>query len=271
MARKKSATKKAREAARQLNKVDEQEKSVNTIKTKGSSSKKQLKSKSKPVPEVDSSEESGESSSSEEEDDLGDLVTEDVEQGINEVLNAIRNNDTDKLLNPEVKFFGNPEEAVINTTTTKTDKPIYLKDYHRMNLLSGHVGSDEEEEEDEMATGEGKDLKTIDGKPSFVAMQRDERNQLLTEINDAFGTTKSEDSDNDNDDDDNDDDDDDDGFLKKKENKTPTNDHEDINIALPDPANEDEFLNEFMGQQAWLPKKGDKVINLDLNNEDDDE
>ncbi|SMN19504.1 similar to Saccharomyces cerevisiae YNL308C KRI1 Essential nucleolar protein required for 40S ribosome biogenesis [Maudiozyma saulgeensis] len=267
MARKKSATKKAREAARQHNKVPEQDKSIQDIKKKVSS-ENSLKPKSKPLPEVDLDDESdgSSSSSSEDEDELGDLVTDDVEQGINEVLNAIRNNDTDKLLNPEVKFFGNPEDAAKNITSKKTDKPIYLKDYHRMNLLSGHVGSDDDEEDDETANGEGKDLKTIDGKPSFVAMQRDERNQLLTEINDAFGTTKAEESDNDDEDDDGDD-----GFLKKKENKTATEDDEDVNIALPDPANEDEFLNEFMGNQAWLPRKGDKVIDVDFNNEDDDE
>ncbi|KAG0672224.1 KRRI-Interacting protein 1 [Maudiozyma exigua] len=257
MPRKKSATKKAREAARRSNEGKTSEIiEKKTIAPKDTEKSVQTK--------VEHSDLDDESSSSEEEDDFGDLVTEDVESGINNVLNAIRNNDTDKLLNPEVKFFNNPENATATIEKKKTDKPIYLKDYHRMNLLSGHVASDGEEEEYAEETSNSKDLKTIDGKPSFVAMQRDERNKLLSEINDAFDANETDaksadDSDND-----------DDGFLKKKEKKESTEDDND-NIVLPDPANEDEFLNEFMGNQAWLPRKGDKVIDLDLNNEDDDE
>lgn len=257
MARKKSATKRAREAARKS-----AEGKTSEIVEKNATVPKEVK---KPVEtKVEYSESDDESSSSEEEDDFGDLVTEDVENGINNVLNAIRNNDTNKLLNPEVRFFDNIEKGVATVEKKKTDKPIYLKDYHRMNLLSGHIDSDDEDDEYAEENAKSKDLKTIDGKPSFVAMQRDERNKLLSEINDAFDANESDNKSGEESDDD------DDGFLKKKEKKETAEDDDD-NIALPDPANEDEFLNEFMGNQAWLPKKGDKVIDLDLNNEDDDE
>lgn len=247
MARKKSATKRAREAA---------------AKEVGAADvKKSVQETVKPVDNKIDESDSGESSSSEEEDEFGELITEDVEEGINSVLQAIRNNDTESLLNPEVKFFDKVKDATVNSIKKKTDKPIYLKDYHRMNLLSGHVESDDE---DDTEIGD-KEPKTVDGKPSFVELQRDERKKLLSEINDAFDGG----DDDEDDDEGGDDDEDDDGFLKKKEHKvsndTPRN-------VLPDPIkNENKFLDEFMNTQSWLPKEGDRVINLDLNNEDDDE
>ena len=267
MARKKSAAKKAREAAaRAAENGNVAQDKGNAVNDKGSAAKDAGSAKvaaattAAPAAAVSDSESDSESSSSEEEDDFGDLVTEEVEQGISTVLNAIRNNDTAKLLDPEAKFFADPETAAAAVPAKKTDKPIYLKDYHRMNLLSGHVGSDDE---DEGESGEGKDHKTIDGKPSFVAQQRDERNKLLSEINDAF--------DGDDNGDDNDNSDDDDGFLKKKEPKAEDKDAKVTGTALPDPQNEDAFLDEFMGQQAWMPKEGDRVIDLDMQDEDDEE
>ena len=270
MARKKSAAKKAREAAAKAESAANGAAEVTAPAAPETKAKTSKTPKTKPAAPVSDSD-SEDSSSSEEEDDFGDLVTEEVEQGISTVLEAIRNNDTAKLLDPENKFFGNPEDAVTSTTTKKADKPIYLKDYHRMNLLSGHVGSDDDEEEElaHGADGQGKDHRTIDGKPSFVAMQRDERNQLLSEINDAFDGSEAAGDDKDDSGDDSDD-----GFLKKKEPKKSDGDADAdkaLGNTLPDPKNEDNFLNEFMGQQAWMPKEGDRVIDLDLQDEDDEE
>ena len=50
---------------------------------------------------------SSSSSSSEEEDEYGDLITEDVETGINQVLQTIKT-DPSKLLDPNVKFLKIP-------------------------------------------------------------------------------------------------------------------------------------------------------------------
>jgi len=229
MARKKSATKRAREAAaaaaeKTNAEVVPQEKPA-TEKT--------------PEPEESPDEES---SSSEEEDEYGDLITEKVEQGIEEVLNTIKTNPK-KLLDPKVKFFD--DYVAENETSESNDKPIYLKDYHRMNLLSGDYKEDEENQ-----------YGTVDGEKPFSLIQKEEKDQLLSEIKNAFEN-------------DVDSDDEDDEFLTKKTNETESQPQQ---TPLPDPEkNSEEFLKAFLDTQSWIPKKGDKVINLDKIDRDDDE
>ncbi|QEU62796.1 Kri1 [Kluyveromyces lactis] len=258
MPRKKSATKKAREAIKKQESVAEKGSSTKVPATGVEGKNTEVLSvkigskhdvtASKEVPaEVDDDDE--DSSTSEEEDDYGELITEEVEEGIQKVLNAIKNNETDKLLNPGVKFFEEPEKAVEKLAKTEKHKPVYLKDYHRMNLLSGNVNADDDE---------GLEFETVDGKQSFASHQREERNQLLSEIKDAFN----------GDDDAEEGDEEEDGFLKKKE---PQNKSE-SEVKLPNPKVDDEkFLQEFVNQQAWIPKKGDKVINLDRRGTDIEE
>ncbi|PRT56023.1 Protein kri1 [Wickerhamiella sorbophila] len=74
-----------------------------------------------------------EDSPSEDEDDVGDLVTEEIDQGIEKVIETIRHN-PEALKNPEVKFFPDVDSTL--PTKVKKDKPMYLKDYHRQTLLS---------------------------------------------------------------------------------------------------------------------------------------
>ncbi|CCF56278.1 hypothetical protein KAFR_0A08440 [Kazachstania africana CBS 2517] len=234
MPRKKSAAKKAREASKKEATV-----ASSTVENEA---KHATETKKNVQIEENSDDDSMASSSSEDEDDFGELITEEVEEGINKVLNAIRNNETDKLLDPNNKFFEDPENAVEKMEKDKKHKPIYLKDYHRMNILSGSVGEDEEEHE------------TVDGKQSFVSQQKEERAQLLNEINNAFDDEKE------------DEDEGEDDFLTKK---VPTKMREE-KVHLPDPTrNEEDFLDAFVNSQAWIPQKGDKVISLD--NEDDEE
>ncbi|KAJ9090972.1 hypothetical protein QFC19_009318 [Naganishia cerealis] len=231
MARKKSAAKRAKEEAEK--------------KTLESNENKEVQSSSKDenrVQIVDNLE-SEDESSSEEEDEYGELITEDVEQGINKVLEAIRS-DPKRLLDEKVKFFD--ENIEQNGTTEKKEKPMYLKDYHRMNLLSGGY-KDADEDENEYGT--------VDGEKPFVVAEREERNQLLSDIKNAVEDGS---------------DDDDDDFLVKKGNKE--DDEEDIHVTkLPDASNQEEFLKSFFDQQAWIPRKKDKVINLDKIDQQDEE
>ncbi|CDO94522.1 unnamed protein product [Kluyveromyces dobzhanskii CBS 2104] len=262
MPRKKSAAKKARDATKKqepvVQKTESKKQSAVDIVGEDkdvSSVKKESKQKKPAEKEVVAEDDNDEdSSSSEDEDDFGELITEEVEEGIQKVLDAIKNNETDKLLNPEVKFFEEPEKAVEKLTRTEKQKPIYLKDYHRMNLLNGNVN---DEEEDEL------EFQTVDGKQSFASQQREERTQLLSEIKNAFNEDEKEDEA----------DDDEGDFLKKKEPKKGKSANE---FKLPDPQVDDEkFLDEFVNQQAWIPKKGDRVIDLDrapdAEEEDDEE
>lgn len=248
MPRKKSAAKKAREAAareaaaRESALQDKKPNKDNNENFDAAGNKHVLK---------ESDSESDSSSSSEEEDDYGDLITEDIEQGINSVLEAIKNNDTSKLLDPKVKFFKDENEQDETGQKVKSQKPIYLKDYHRMNILSGDaLKSDDELDQ----------METVDGQKSFVVQQRDERNKLLDEIKNAMDNSNSEDED-----------DNDDGFLKKKvvkqnDNKNGTNTNNQLSYE-----NDEQFLKDFLAQQAWIPKEGDKVIELDATGQSDDE
>jgi len=235
MARKKSATKRAREA---LEKDTTQgiEKPV---------AKDSLPDKKKQIQEESNDED--ESSSSEEEDEYGNLITSNVQEGINKILSTLKS-DPKKLLDPEVKFFEDPENEENTSPTNKSkETPIYLKDYHRMNLLSGNYKDEEDNE-----------FGTVDGEKPYAITQREERNQLISDIKSQF-----------NDEDENDDDDD---FLTKKENVRSRNFDEE-ETKLPDPeANQEEFLSAFIDKQAWIPKKNDKVIDLDkIDNEDDEQ
>lgn len=216
MARKKSAAKRAKEAQAKGAAPDEAQPKVKEVR-------------------VVEPEELGSEDSSSDEDEFGDLVTEDVEQGIHQVLSALKT-DPKKLLDPTAKFFDDPENVKVEKKTA--EKPIYLKDYHRMNILAGGDNDDNE-------------YGTVDGEKPYVVEQKEEKDQLLKDIHGAFS-----------------DDDDEDDFLKKKE---PTVQKED-KVVLPDPEKDSSaFLEAFIDNQAWIPRKNDKVVDLDHIDKDDED
>lgn len=229
MARKKSAAKKAREAE-----------ALQAEKKQAPEHKEIVEKESKVAePEIDS--EDNNSSSSEEEDEYGELLTENVESSIQNVLSALKS-DPKKLLDPEAKFFDENDNAV---SKKSKDKPLYLKDYHRQTLLLGDYKNDDEDNE----------YGTVDGEKPFVITEREERNQLLDDIKNAFDGEEEND-------------DEDDGFMKKKEK---LNAAKDIVSLLPDPSKSaQEFLSAFLDRKAWVPSENDKVIDLDrIDNEDE--
>ncbi|KAH3682017.1 hypothetical protein WICPIJ_007009 [Wickerhamomyces pijperi] len=241
MARKKSATKLAREAeekakAEQLSKLSPEE-----LKELEEDEEVEKKIQKQVQEEFDSE---VDSETSEEEDDFGELITEDVEEGFTKVLEAIKKNDK-ALFDPNVRFFS--DEVGTAESKDPKQKPIYLKDYHRMNLLSGDALKEIDEIHDENA-------------PKTYAQEREEeRNELLSDIKKAF---------DDVDENEDEEDEDDDGFMLKKtatEGQAPTR-------VLPDPTkDEEQFLQEFANQQAWIPHQGDKIIDLDGTEKDDEE
>ncbi|ODV69640.1 Krr1-domain-containing protein [Hyphopichia burtonii NRRL Y-1933] len=240
MARKKSAAKRAREEA-----LKAEVASAPAIEEKQEVEKPTKEKSTKETQEV-SDDDDEDLESSEEEDEYGQLITDNVETGINKVLEALKN-DPKKLLDPNLKFFDDPEKNSALKEKINKEKPMYLKDYHRQNLLSG----DFKHEDDENEYG------TVDGEKPFVVTEREERNQLLSDIKSAFN-------------DDEDDDGSDDDFLKKKESKK--DDIEKPKTVLPDPEkNQEAFLNAFLDNQAWIPKKNDKVLDLDKIDNDDEE
>ncbi|KAG7192586.1 KRRI-Interacting protein 1 [Scheffersomyces spartinae] len=243
MARKKSAAKRAREEEAKLSKAE-------TIEVKPSKDSTQSKTVEPTVASDQEAPEDNDDSLSEEEDEYGELVTNEVEAGINQVLTYLRNNETSRLLDPNTKFFEDPETAVTKLGSSEKEKPLYLKDYHRINLLSG--GYKDEEDEDE----EGQGPENDDVKP-FALEQQETRDQILSDIKKAFNE--------DQEDDDDDEDDNGDGFLKKKKTSGNVLNEKWVPLSrLPNPERDGEgFLNSFISNEAWIPTKDDKTINLD--------
>lgn len=128
-------------------------------------------------------------------------------------------------MNKDVTFF----EKVDPNSVAKapSEKPIYLKDYHRMNLL-GEVTNDADE------------------KP-FAIQQREDKERLVAEIHGALDGNAGNDYGDDNDSEDD--------FLTKRKDE-----REVATLDLPDPtANEGgNFLQAFFDNKAWLPKSIDK-------------
>ncbi|KAK7207742.1 KRI1-like family C-terminal-domain-containing protein [Myxozyma melibiosi] len=176
--------------------------------------------------ELDSSDSDAESSSSEEEDENAELLTDEVDMKIQQVVQALRSNDPSVVKNPDVRFFDDE-----SFERTKKDKPVYLRDYHRMNLL-GQL--------DEGATADGEEEQDESKLPYSVKLARD-RAQLVREMHES--------AENDGDNGNNSDDEGEDDFLMKpveKERKIEP-------IELPDPAEDPErFLDTFMNSKAWL-------------------
>lgn len=234
MPRKKSASKKAREAEANL---AQQHGVPQDGAAEGKATDEQALAGTDQEEEQDSSD-------SEVEDEYGELLTQNVEEQIQTVLHAIKE-DPKKLLDPNAKFF---DDAEVELSKGPRDKPLYLKDYHRMNLLSGGYKDDEDNE-----------FGTVDGEKPFVVAEREEREKLLEDIDNAFkGSEGGSDSE------------DEDGFLKKKKAEPQPKEAQDP-MALVDPnTNAEEFLSLYLKNEAWIPKKNDKVINLDqMDNEDE--
>lgn len=203
-----------------------------------------------------------ESSESEPEDEYGELLTNDVEEGLSKVLKAIKSGDK-KLFDPKVRFFN---DSLKNTQETKDDKddhkPIYLKEYHRMALLDKKTREEEEEEEEEILKGNEREELEGEGdeiiKP-YTEQQQEDKAALLSEINKEF-------------EDKNDEEEEEEDFLKRKETKGKTEDKVTEEEILPDPAVEggEKFLEAYMDKHAWIPtdKSKDPTKGMD---EDDPE
>ncbi|KAH8595573.1 KRI1-like family C-terminal-domain-containing protein [Bisporella sp. PMI_857] len=183
------------------------------------------------------------------EDDEGILATEALDAEISATLQAIRAKDP-RVYDEKVTFYAPIEEngGAERPSTTK-QKPIFLNDYHRENLLKGHIGADEEED---------------DAPKTFVQEQADLKRNITKEIH-AAADNVSDDSE-----------DDDGGFLKPKSRPEASNQgvhpmraakvKVDVKVADKDP---ETFLSNFMAARAWLPT--DEARFEPLISDDDEE
>lgn len=207
-------------------------------------------SRRRAVQEEEESEEE-DSEDDESEDDEGELATKDVDDDILATLNAIRSKDP-RVYDTKVKFYKDLEEDddAVGSADVKKEKPMFLQDYHRQNLLSGHAGHD--------AHG-------VEPAPRTYQDEQDEARR------DLVGVTKAvaEDSANE-----------DDGFLVAKpkskvaaqsdaqETAAPRITDRDVSTADKDP---ETYLSNFMAARAWVPTSTSNFQAFDSDDTDAEE
>ncbi|KAF7881204.1 uncharacterized protein EAF02_007095 [Botrytis sinoallii] len=196
----------------------------------------------------DKYDEDSSSSDDEDEDDEGFLATEDLDKEISATLQALRSKDP-RVYDEKVTFYTPIEEdAEEGTTTEKKEKPMYLKDYHRENLLAGHAGGEDEDE---------------NVPQTFAQEQEALKKKIVSEMHAAAdGSASGEDE----------------GFLVRKD-KNPglsssgihpsraSKVEVDIAVADKDP---ETFLSNFMAARAWVPSDGARFQPMESDDEDDD-
>lgn len=192
------------------------------------------------------------SSEDETEDEDGFLATEDLDAQISATLQAIRNKDP-KVYDKDTTFFKPEDDAQsAEKGKDKTDKPVYLKDYHREKLLRGDVGASDDEDDVPMTYNQEQD-----------ALKK----SILSEINAAAADSDS--------------DEEDEGFIKRKESaKTDSNGlHPSrsaaIKVSEVDVTNADKdpetFLSNFMSARAWVPADGSNWQAFESDEGEDDD
>lgn len=187
-------------------------------------------------------EDSESSSESEDEDEDGELVNEVVDAEISATLQAIRAKDP-RIYAEDAKFYTALEQAEMNATAQTTkDKPLYLRDYHRQNLLNNGSQLNDEEEG-------GVQL-------PYVQEQEALKSTLVKE----FGAADKDESG---------DSDEDEFLVKKTRSEAATT----FRPPLPDPTTADQnpehFLSNFFASRAWVST--DKTEFEPLESEDEEE
>lgn len=195
------------------------------------------------------------SSDDEDEDDAAELATAELDDEILATLQAIKNKDP-RRLDPKVTFYRDFENAEggEGAEKVKSEKPMYLQDYHRENYMKGMNGEEVEEDEE------------------VVPTYQQEQDQLKRElVGSMHAAGKSQDNE------------DEDDFLvaksrsrhedlpplkKSKSKKAAKITDADVKDADKDP---ETFLSNFMAARAWLPSNpGSRFAPLESDDSDDD-
>ncbi|KAI9703044.1 MAG: KRRI-Interacting protein 1 [Bogoriella megaspora] len=183
--------------------------------------------------------------SSEESDDEGLLATEELDAEIIGTLDMIKSKDP-RIYIKSRKFYKDFDPDDTTDGNEKEEKPMYLQDYHRKNLLEGYTGDSEDEEMQEMK---------VEGQSSG-SMKRQLVEEMHAAAVDAEGGSEHP----------LDEDDEDNEFLKAKPPAQGTDGDRDSEQAQKpkkhtaptlDPAAADQdpetYLSNFMVSRAWVP------------------
>ena len=175
--------------------------------------------------EVESGDSSDDSSSDESEDDLGELATKELDSEIFATLKAIRSKDP-RVYDSDAKFYTELSDSGAPVIKATKDKPMYLQDYHRRNLLNGETGAEEAQEATITLSEQEQALK----KSVVIAMHAAVDDSDSASANDA-------------------------GFMVRKTREEPQEEQPvpeiDVKNADKDP---ETFLSNFMAARAWVPR-----------------
>lgn len=202
---------------------------------------------------LDTSDASIDSTDSEDEDDDGILASEELDAQIQATLQAIRQKDP-RVYDERTKFYLDVDnEKNDNTTNIKPQtKPMYLRDYHRGNLLKGDLGGAIENEQ-----------------PLTYAQQQDDLRQTVIKemrsVANGLGPNSVGGDHADGDED----------FLVRKEPKMGAKKPEvsgstlkfDLQVAEKDP---EAFLSDFMSSRAWVGIDGSKMQPFESDDEEEE-
>ena len=198
--------------------------------------------------------ESSTDSEDEDEDDEGILVSEALDAQIDATLKAIRTKDP-RVYDQKSTFYVDDDEKPHGDmgNTERKDKPMYLSDYHRRNLLDGFIGQEEDSEKPMTYAQEQEDLKS-----SIVREMHATTNGFGRKVNGIVEGSDEEDE-----------------FLVRKPSepdvelsKAPVKEL-DLNVEAAD--NDPEtYLSNFMAARAWIPSAGSQFQPFESDDEDED-
>lgn len=193
------------------------------------------------------------STDSEAEDDDGVLVSEELDAQIQATLQAIRQKDP-RVYDEKTKFYPDVDNEQDDRTTNikPQTKPMYLRDYHRENLLNGDLSGAIENEQPLTYTQQQDDLRQTVIK------------EMRSVANDLVPTSARGDHADESDD-----------FLVRKEPKRGTKEPEvngsnlkfDRQVAEKDP---ETFLSNFMFTRAWVGTDGSKMQPFESDDEEEE-
>jgi protein KRI1 len=193
------------------------------------------------------------SSTSEEEDDEGILVTEALDAEIAATLAAIKSNDP-RVHDKNVTFYSKfDDEGDTKPHEGQKHKPMYLQDYHRLNLLRKD-GMKDEDEDNAPAP-----LKT------YAEEQSELKRTVITEMHTAADQLDGDDSD-------------DDFFAAKpnadivvqntKRSKSFAEQEDVLALADQEP---DAFLSNYMASRAWIPTANARMEPFESDDDEEDQ
>lgn len=193
------------------------------------------------------------STDSEEEDDAGTLISAKLDKQIQNTLEAIRRKDP-KVYDENVTFYVEPEDEEPQSARygIQEDKPMYLSDYHRRNLLNEHPSNDESSSEAIL---------------TYAQEQGNLKDEVVKELHATFNRqngSSGEDSG-------------DEGFIVRKSltdraaagGSASTQKLEELNVDRAD-RDPEAYLSKFMSARAWMPSAKSQYQAFESDDEDED-